>query len=317
MAFFGSWDGARLEKLGALLAREITLRPDGFGSLPEDTAFWSCTAAQCNEENGNQTVPLTRVRSNELCACATIELDCLDITRVYDGGDRALYLTDVPSGMSRLAHAVLGTSQLIIIGGYKVLGACSTWDRKPRLADTTCWIDTEQPLAAQLVDAARFANRAPTMVASPDGRGTGALICAAIIAAREGFSSSVALREVEKRRAPPLRIEVDDREELDKFCQNLLFAEFCLRLGEPSTTKDDSTMRKVEYTRPEDLVPVRLTLAGSPLNAASTTPEMQAARPLALSPLKRSSSASESPSRCAGRKARKVVPSELDGWKLG
>jgi len=275
MAFFGTWDADRIVRLGDLLAKVTPLHADGFAGLPEDSAFWADVTAQCNEGI------LARVRSNELCACAHIEIDSLDVCEIQEG-EQALFLSNVSSGMSRLAHAILGTSQLVLIGGAPTLGACNTWDRRPRPPGSTCWIDTTQTLAPQLVDAARFANKAPTIVASPDGLGVGAVVCAAILAAREGLSSSAALREVEKRRGP-LRVEMDDEEELGTFCQRLLLAEFDLRLGVPST------------------------------------PTSRASKSHALSPVKRGASAQELPAAEAKRKARKRMASEqpdLDGWKL-
>jgi len=161
------------------------------------------------------------------------------------------------------------------------------------------------------VDAARFANQGPTVVASPDRCGVGAVVCAAIIAARQGLSSSMALHEVEKR-CGPLRVEIDDEEELDTFCHRLLLAEFDLRLGVLSTPT--STL-----TQAWDAVHLRLGVPSTP------RPDTNASQNSALSPVKRGASAHEAsaPDGSKGeveskRKARKqgTPQTTLDGWKL-
>ena len=258
-------------------------------------------------------MPLTRVPSNELCACTFVEIDSLDISLVRSGEDRGLYLSDIASSMSRLMHTILGTEQVILVGGSKASGCLTAGCRKPRSTSSIFWIDSAQPLAVQLVDAARFANQAPTVVASPDGLGVGAVICAAIIAAREGLSSVAALHEVEKRRGP-LRVELDHMEDLDNFCQRLLIAEFDLRLGVPASPKQHVEAK---------LVTVKLTGAASLAEladpstprAATTNPSQEEAR----SPVKSGKTKLEdSPSRGAKRKRshKSSTTPELDDWKL-
>ena len=324
MACFGSWDAARLETLGSALRERVTLRPDGFAGLPDDDAFWSDIARQCNQQGKStktdrgssapQVVPLTRVPSNELCACTFVELDSLDCSLVRPGEHRGLYLSDMSSAQSRLMHTILGTEQVILVGGSKAFGCLSAGDRRPLSAGSIFWIDAAQPLALQLVDAARFANQAPTVVASPDGRGVGAVICAAIIAAREGMSSVAALREVEKRRGP-LRVEIDHMEELDNFCQRLLLAEFDLRLGVPPASP-----RQHEEAK---LVKVKLSGAASLAELADSsnpsTPRATAALPQeeARSPFKSGKAKLEdSPARGAKRKRSRKSTPELDEWRL-
>ena len=274
--------------------------------------------------------PSQCVLSKELWACAAAELDCLSVYLVRS--DRALYLSDVSSGMSRLAHAVLGTTQLILVGGSKALGPCSTWDRRPRSAGSTFWIDETRPLASQLADAARFANRSPTIVASPSGRGVGAVVCAAIVAAREGLSSIMALQEVKRRRGP-LGVELDDIDELDAFCRELLLAEFGMRLGLPSSPSSKAAPSpKVAPSPHEEAQSVSLKLRGASPTAEEvfSTPDVKAAtiHSVVRSPVKSKRGArpgrEESPARSPGESTRRKKWSsqrastspELDGWKL-
>ena len=350
MASFHAWDAAQLVKLGKLLGMMVRLQPDGFVGVPDvsDSAFWSDAAAQLNEGRA-QLNPDSRIGTKELAMRVTAELESLKISAIYPGRDLSpLFLADISSGMSRLAHAILGTRQLVLIGGDKVLGACSTWDRRPRLSGTTCWIDTAQPLAAQLLTAVRFARHAPTVVAAPDGNGVGAVVCAAIVASREGLSSLAALCEIEKRRGS-LTVELDDQEELDKFCHSLLLAEFELCLGVPTRSISWSgVLSPPSLTASPRLSPVKLKLSGvaaaspdcpmpaleSPvrlkLSGVATahtdcsTPTFTASRPreYALSPVKRGTTVRQDKALESSMgvtheaiKRRKTAP-ELDDWKL-
>lgn len=313
MSLWGSWDAARLQRLGDELAKVVTLRPDGFIGIPDDVAFWSEVAAQCNQRGTSQMVgpvPMMRVPSNELSACVTVEINSLDVS-VLRAGQDALYLSDVSSGMSRLMHAILRTSQLVLIGGSDALGAITTWDRKPRPAGSTFWVNVDEPLAQQLVDVARFASGVPTVIASPDGCGIGAVVGAAIIAAREGLSSVAALREIEKRRGP-VRCELEDMEELDNFCQRLLLAEFDLRLGVPAGSVALASPKRHKHAKLPPVQPIMPNLCTPPLNAAQ--PQDQARSPVKMYGEARHE---QSPSRGTRRKrASKSPPPELDGWKL-
>lgn len=285
MVLFGSWEYERLLSLGSTLAEVVHLAGDGFEGLPsaDDAAFWSDITAQCNKHQ-----EVERVRSNELCACTHIELDSLDISLIHGGAlgyqgvrDQPLYLSNVPSGVSHLAHAVLGTTQLILVGG---ISALRSWNGRPRPAGSTLWIDAAEPLVPQLEDASRFASQGPTMIASPDGRGVGAVVAAAICAHREGLSSQAALHEVEKRRGGSLRIEMDDEEELAIFCQSMLL------IGVPSDMEAAPSL--------------------------ATTPKGNASPTDACSPVKKRVRFRESGAAVVVGKARRLRSPQLDGWKL-
>jgi len=284
---FGSWAQERIDALAGKLAEKAVLIGDGFKCLPpaEDTIFWEASAAACSCTNVNQ-----------LSAACHAELESLDFSELRP--DR-LYIADRASASSRLARAILRLKAVIVVHGQ---------EKWTIAADNNVHhVNTTLPLVDQLVGAVQFCgslDSAPTLICSETGRGTGALVSAAILAAFEGFSSPEATKQVEMRRGGPLRIEVDDAEELEQFCQRLLLAEFDLLIGKRGKP---SSMFQDYYSTPRQ----------GPSQPPPQSP------PQSRSPLKRPKQSSPSPRpvnfkltspKKPGAKPR--GPTDLDAWSL-
>jgi len=269
-----------------LVERGCWLVGDGFRGTPptSDVPFWEEVtklgqAALRVAQPQAQRLTLT---SSKLGRACHEELEVLDVSEIRPG---VLYLSDISSAGSRLGQAVLGIRGIVLVSSEAVA------------FDKTCHvIDGNAPLADQLPAAVSFSRRlgGAVLVCSQTGRGVGAMVCAAILAASDGVSAPVALAHVGQRRGLPLRVETDEEEELSAFCDAFLRMEFQLRLGRSSPRISPvSTPKLVGTKRPRHEV-------HSPLKKAAACP-----------PAKKAAKAN-APSAAA----RSDPVAEFDGWSL-
>lgn len=212
------------------------------------------------------------------------ELDTLDVSEIRTG---RLYLSEMATAASPLALALLGIKAVVIVSHGEGDSHVSAGPAVKRL-------DTSMPLANQLPSVCSFLGqtRGAALICSATGRGVGAAVCAAVLAAADGISTLMALEEVAKRRGAPLRVELDEVEELGAFCDAFLRMEFRLRLGEPATSG-----------------PLSPSTRSSPvLTPPFSGVKRPAAEPGARSPLKQALGSPHS------SKPKRMKPGKYDDW---
>lgn len=194
---------------------------DGFQLPPDETMldFWQNTAAMCDVSD---LLEDTDRLSISLASATTAALEMCDPTCLRAG---ELYMSGMSVPTSRLAM------QRLKLRGVLILGDAEAAPTIPEADGIALHIVQPPPghldLAASLQECAMFIQlHQPCLVCSDRSDGLSAIVCAAFIAASSPPSEQYvtdALKQVELRRGP-LRLEMDDVEELNKFCATLPMA---------------------------------------------------------------------------------------------
>jgi len=264
-----------------LVAHGCWLVGDGFRGPPPETdlAFWREVASVAHASIALSAAPSQLFSALTLAAACRDELEVCDTSEIRPG---TLYLSDIVSARSKLSCAILGIQGVLIVSAVPVAFDVATHV-----------IDPSASLTDQLPAAITFARNlgGAALVCSHGANGMGAVVCAAVLAATEGLSSSVALAQVGMRRGLPLPVERDHEEELSAFCDAFLRAEFQLRLGEASPILTPKVVGKTKRSKVE--------ASKSPVKRPASPPHMSMPKG------KKRSAAHAGP-----------PPSDFEGWNL-
>ena len=185
-----------------LVAHGCWLVGDGFRGPPPETdlAFWREVASVAHASIALSAAPSQLFSALTLAAACRDELEVCDTSEIRPG---TLYLSDIVSARSKLSCAILGIQGVLIVSAVPVAFDVATHV-----------IDPSASLTDQLPAAITFARNlgGAALVCSHGANGMGAVVCAAVLAATEGLSSSVALAQVGMRRGLPLPVERDHEE---------------------------------------------------------------------------------------------------------
>jgi len=269
---FALWTPFHLSALAKKLSEACTLTGDGFAGPPlEEDAFWS-EAATIVRATSRVAQPL----SPRVMTPAALSSACRDAIEVLDISEicaQRLYLSDISSATSPLGRALLSIKGVVVV---PPVGS------EPHFGYTPVHrVEVSKPLAEQLPAAVSFIRQldGPVLICSTTGRGVGAAVCAAALAADDGLSAPMAITEVARRRGAPLRVERDEEQQLQSFCDAFLRMEFTLRLGSPASrprSSPHSTPTMCGAVRP--LPPDAAAAARSPLKRAQPSSPVRSPR---------------------------------------